>query len=220
MKKVLFILACALCTLNAIAQRASSTSTSFFSSEKADAPITFGIRAGVNFPKMTASSDGYDTSTKSNVGFNAGVCVDFPMLESLYLQTGLYYTVKGAKIEDGGETMKYNPGYLEIPIMASYRYNFTDAAQLQFNFGPYIAYGISGKQKWEYEGESDEMDMFGDDSGVKRFDAGLGVGAGVTVGKFYVGLNYEFGLMNIADDTDGDYSIKNKNLSISVGFNF
>ena len=37
--------------------------------------------------------------------------------------------------------------YLEIPVLASYRYNFSDAAQLQINVGPYFAYGVGGKIK-------------------------------------------------------------------------
>ena len=52
-----------------------------------------------------------------------------------------------------------------------------------------------------------DMDMFGvadeDDKdskgGFKRFDFGLGVGLGYTFHKVYLGMNYQFGLVNIAD---------------------
>ena len=143
-------MACAICTLAVSAQRAVSNSSTVFSTERADQPITIGIRGGVNFAKQTVSSDGYSFSPKNNVGFNAGISVDIPMLESLYLQSGLYYTVKGYKLEDEeySYTETCTPAYLELPILASYRYNISDYTQLQINFGPYLAYGIAGKYKW------------------------------------------------------------------------
>ena len=129
MKKFLLVLACAICTLTASAQYASDASSSFFSVQKSDQPVTFGIRGGVNFAKQSVSYDGYSFSPKNNVGFNVGVSVDIPMLESLYLQSGLYYTVKGYKLEEDGYTEKATPSYLELPILASYRYNFSDFTQ-------------------------------------------------------------------------------------------
>lgn len=214
MRKILFILACAICTLNASAQYASDASSSFFSTEKSDQPVTFGIRGGVNFAKQTASSDGYSFSPKNNVGFNVGLSVDIPMMESLYLQSGLYYTVKGYKLEEDGYTEKATPSYLELPILASYRYNFSDFTQLQINFGPYLAYGIAGKYKWDDEDE--DKDFFDDDT--KKIDAGLAFGAGMTFGHIFVGINYDLGLTNILKDSEG--SLKNRCLSINVGYNF
>lgn len=218
MKKIFLALACILCTLTASAQYAGE-SVSFFSAEKADHPITWGIRGGLNFSKQTMSADGYSYSPSNNLGYNFGVCVDIPMLQSLYLQTGLYWTVKGCKMEDGGEKTTCNPGYLEIPVLASYRYYFSDTSHLQVNFGPYFACGVAGKYKVEYEGESAESDFFGEGSGVKRFDAGLAMGAGVTFGQIYVGFNYDLGLANILEDSN-DVSWKNRTFSIGVGYNF
>lgn len=210
------------------AQRASSSSSSFFSTEKAEGGVQFGIRAGLDFANMSFSSDGYSVSPKSRTTFHVGVIANIPLMQSLYIQTGLYLQNKGCKIEDGDETTTYKPMYLEIPILASYRYNFSDAAQLQINFGPYLAYGIGGKVKSEYEGESEE-DFFGsyddsDNAGYKRFDMGLEVGVGVTFAShYYVGVAYQFGLVNIYDlpsSYDGDYSVKNKNWMINLGYNF
>ena len=215
MKKFLFVLVCAISTLTTSAQYASDASRSFFSTKKSDQSVTLGIRGGLNIANLTISEDGYDLSLKDNVGFNIGVCVDIPMMESLYLQSGLYYTVKGSKEEDGDLEVKYTPSYLEIPILVSYRYNFSDFTQLQVNFGPYIAYGIGGKWKKEYEGETEEGDFF--DDSIKKFDAGLAFGAGITLGHVYVGVNYDLGLTNIAKDSDS--SIKNRCFSINVGYN-
>ena len=57
MKKLFLVAVCALGVLTASAQRASSTSTSFFSTEKADQGVRFGIRAGLNLATMTGDFD-------------------------------------------------------------------------------------------------------------------------------------------------------------------
>jgi len=198
MKKVFTIVACAMLSLAASAQ------SSFFSTEKSDKPVTFGVRAGGNLSTVTGDVEG----VKSRMGFNVGVSVDVPFLKSLYLQTGLYATQKGYKYDDGDG--KANPLYLEIPVLASYRYDFSEATQLQVNAGPYMAYGLSGK--------ADGEKYFSGDYGHKRFDAGLQVGAGVTVSKFYVGCAYQFGLTKV--NKDGDGSVKNGNFMFNVGYNF
>ena len=216
------------------AQRASSTSTSFFSTEKSDQPITIGVRAGINFASMTVKEGGISASSDSRVAFNAGVSVDFPVLESFYVQSGLYLSQKGFKGEDndyevdGKYTAEANPMYLEIPVLASYRYNFSDAAQLQFNVGPYFAFGVGGKfkEKTTYGSRTSEheFDYFGSEDdekswGAKTFDCGMQFGVGITFSKIYVGCAYQTGLTNV---TKGDHggSFKNNNFMINLGYNF
>ena len=53
--------------------------------------------------------------------------------------------------------------------------------------------------------------------GLKRFDAGLGVGVAVELGKFVIGLESQFGLVDIVDADD---SPKNLNVSIGLGYKF
>lgn len=227
MKKVFLIAACAVFSLAASAQRASSSSSSFFSTDKAEQPVRFTIRGGVNFANIGVSGGGESESLGSRTAFNAGVGVDIPIIESFYVQTGLFFTSKGYKrTEDRGDTRftaKGNPAYLEIPILASYRYNFNDATQLEVNVGPYLAFGIGGKDKLEEKTETavietEENDFFGDE--VKKFDMGLQVGLGVTFLKHvYLGVAYEFGFVNMFKDSDGE-SAKNRNFMINLGYKF
>ena len=231
MKKTILTLVCAIAALSVSAQRASSSSSSFFSTEKSDEKVTFGVRGGVNFSNLSIEGEGWDSHT----GFHAGVNVDIPLLQSLYLATGLYYTVKGFSGEEteGGHSGEYkveqksSANYLEIPVLASYRYNFSDNAQLQVNVGPYFAYGIGGKIKIkETDGVyssgqlitneiEEEVDYFNDED--NKFDVGLQIGAGVTFAKhIYLGLAYEFGFINVVPD----YKTKNSNFMISLGYQF
>lgn len=219
MKKLILIIACIACTMTAGAQRARSTTSSFFSTERSDAPIRFGITAGVNFANMSYDVNGVSVSPDSRTGFNVGLTVDIPLIESIYIKTGLGYTVKGSKLEVGNYEEKSSPAYLELPILASYRYDFSDAAQLQFNVGPYLAYGIGGKVKVTDGSDEDEEDFFGDDSDTKRFDAGLHIGAGITVAQhYYLGVAYQWGWVNINEDSD--LTVKNKNFMINLGYIF
>ena len=227
MKKLFVAAVCAVFALTASAQRASSTSSSFFSTEKADEGVRFGVRAGLNFANL--SGDHLDLDSRTS--FHVGVIADIPLMQSLYIQTGLYFQSKGAKSEfdmdyngyDVKVEQTYSPMYLSIPVLASYRYNFSDALQLQVNFGPYFAYGIAGKYKVEASaaGESADEDykLFDSDEGDwNAFDCGLQVGAGLTFAKhYYLGFTYDFGLTEVAD---GDDAPTNSNWMISLGYNF
>lgn len=231
MKKVFLTFMCAVCTLTVSAQRASSSR--FFSTNQAEKPVTIGIRTGGNLSTFTG--DGTD-NLKSRFGFNVGVNVDYSIIESFGIQTGLYFTTKGAKneyVEDysygyisGKETA--NPMYLQIPVLASYRYNINDNLRWEFNAGPYFAFGVGGKLKDEWtvttidrrnstiEAYEDEEDFF--DDGINSFDMGIALGTGFTVNKFYFGIQYEIGMTNIYDSSD--YSMKNSNFTFNIGYNF
>lgn len=221
MRKIIIAAVCAFCALTTSAQRASSSSSSFFSTEKAESGVQFGIRAGLNVAGMDYKEDNVTVSTDNRANWHVGVIADIPLMQSLYVQTGLYLQNKGYKEKEGDYELTANPMYLEIPVLASYRYNFGDAAQLQFNVGPYFAYGVGGKIKETEDGDEDKWDCFGDKGADwKRFDCGLQIGAGLTVAKhYYIGAAYEFGFSNIAKNS-GEGKLKNRNLMISVGYNF
>lgn len=234
MKKLFVIAIAAACAIGASAQRASdSASFTLWDSEAVDQKVVLGVRGGLNIATFSGyeNIDG-DGALDSKVGFRFGVSVDLPIVNSFYINSGLFYSVKGAKAEenDGEDYYKQNlsAGYLELPIYASYRLNFESESQLQINFGPYFAYGVNGKYKEEERYDSDtykdKYDLFGtdeDQAGFKRFDCGLGIGMGYTFHKFYLGFDYQFGLTNILDKKvwEGEKA-KTRNFNISIGYNF
>lgn len=203
----------------------------------------FGVRASLNLSNINNKYDGnigsgesksdYEVDFKNRIGFKIGIIYDWGLSESFYLQPGLYFTTRGAKYEENDEDYKYeekwNLNYLQLPILASYRIALSDNVKWHINAGPYLACGLGGKVKWEdiYDGEKEKGDykVFGtsnedsDGGNLKRFDAGLSFGTGVSINKFYIGLIYDLGLTNIAKK-DVNYKLKNRNFSIGVGFNF
>ena len=135
--------------------------------------------------------------------------------------------MKGAKIDGGSvASLTFNPYYLEVPVRVGYKYAVNDDFALFGSVGPYVAVGLFGKMKAKVDGDiadiagldgnSASEDIFGDD-GLKRFDFGLGLKAGVEFSKKYqVAISYDFGLVEVAKDL----GMKNRNLMISLGYMF
>ena len=197
MKKVLFTLVAVVCATVAQAQ-----------------DLGFSVEAGLNLSKYTGDEGDY---CSMKPGFNIGVMVDVPFTDFLYLKSGLKYTQRGAKDEDGDYKYKETLGCLQIPIMASYRLALSDDIELQANVGPYIAVALHGHWKEEYGDYEEDDKIEFDDWGYKRFDFGFVLpSVGVTISNFYVGVSNELGLLNMYDDSD--WKVHNYCFSINVGY--
>jgi hypothetical protein len=189
-----------------------------------DKPVTFGVKAGVNLSNFSGDFD--DPSIK--VGLHVGVTADFALAPNFYVLSGLEYSMKGAKVENN---LKANLSYLNLPVHVGYKLPVADATKIVFHAGPYVGFAVDGSWK----SGSFSADIFGDEIkdrglGMKRFDFGLGFGVGAEFGKINAGVNCDFGLVNIADFGMIDYegwkldaksvSVKNMNVSISLGYKF
>lgn len=186
--------------------------------------LKWGVMAGMNVSKYTIT--GFD----SRIGFHAGVKAELGFSQEAsgaYMDFAALLTLKGAKIDAGSlASFKMNPYYLEVPVHIGYKYAVNDDFALFGSAGPYIAVGLFGKAKakvdgdlvdlGEFGGNSASEDIFGDD-GLKRFDFGLGLKAGVEFSKKYqVAISYDFGLVEVAKDL----GMKNRNLMLSLGYMF
>lgn len=176
-----------------------------FVSQASEAQIVgVGLRGGLNMSSMTGDISGIENKT----GYNIGLILDVPVSQNLFLQPGISLTNKGYNIQNSD--LKCNATYLEVPVMLSYSIPVAHDSDLRLNAGSYMAYGIDGKD------EPDGIDTF-TDGNYKKFDCGLGIGAGMNISKFYIGFNYEFGLVNV---NDGPADVKTSNLSLNIGCNF
>ena len=173
--------------------------------------ISWNAKVGMNMSNYTGDMD-----TDMKIGFNVGVGMEYQFSDMWSIQPSLMLTQKGAKIKEDGETMKFNPMYLEIPVLAAARFAVADNQNIVVKAGPYFAFGVAGKVKVG----DDKADFFGDGDdqfGGKRFDCGIGVGVAYEINKFFIDLTGEFGLAKLAD---GDGAPKNMNFSIGVGYKF
>ena len=224
MKKLYTLIIACLLTGSAVAQTNSGTTAS---------GIKYGIKAGVNFATVSLSGNDVDSEDedelKSQTSFMIGGLVDIPVGTSFSVQPGLTLSGKGSKSEfsETGFSSKEqtNVMYLEVPVNAVYK-----IGGIYLGAGPYAAFALSGKQKWEenMDGEVDkeEEDLkFGNDpeeDDLRKGDFGINFLAGYQLTNgFNVGVNYGLGLNNILPDfEDSDYKAKNRVFSVTLGFSF
>ncbi|RKE42685.1 porin family protein [Sphingobacterium detergens] len=176
----------------------------------AKAQTSYGIKAGLNFPKYTFSGDGGSISSDASTSFYVTGFVDAPIANNFSIQPGLSLQGKGGKSQ--GE--KTDLMYLEIPVNFVY-YVPAGSGNLFLGAGPYAGYALSGKAK--ANGVSVDIE-FGD-NGMKRFDAGLNFLGGYKLSNgFLINGGYGLGLVDLAG-LDGA-SLKNRVFSVGVGYQF
>lgn len=182
----------------------------------------YGVRVGMNVANISASG----FSADSKVGFHvAGVYQRLLMAERpLYLETGLQLSQKGFKF---GSEDKYNTMYLEVPVMVNYKFNIKDIVSVYPSVGFYYAFGVGGKNKETFEGETEKYDMFGDMGYLKRSDFGMRFSGTVDWKCLSFSLGYEFGFVNIykedpveVDEYGISAKMKTGNFFLSIGYNF
>lgn len=190
---------------------------------------TFGVRAGVNFQNLNgedASGDKYNNKIKT--GFNVGVNAEIPLADEFFIQPGVLFSTKGAKMEGSGD-VKVNIGYIEVPVNFLYKADLGQG-KLLMGVGPYVAFGVTGKVKGD--GEDVDINFTNDvkltdlDEGypMKRIDAGGNLLFGYEFSnKFSVQLNAQLGLLNLDPKVEGvkpDSKTKNTGFGVSVGYRF
>lgn len=190
----------------------------------ASAQVGLGIKGGVNMSNFY----GDELNDKNaKIGFNIGLAVDYDFAYNSAIQTGLFFTTKGAKYtaSEGSASAEatVNPMYLQLPVHYAYKLDVTPGTRIVFHAGPYAAYGVGGKTKFKGSlGDSSVKsggdDVFGDNNLLKPFDAGLGLGVGSEFGAIVVDLGWDMGLVNISNSDNGN--IKNQNAYLSVGYKF
>lgn len=134
-----------------------------------------------------------------------------------------------------------NAMYLQVPIHFAYKMDVSPETRIVFHAGPYVAYGIGGKTKGNVDVKisgnvpqsiKDAVDKYVKDlnnsikdyntfdakTGLKPFDAGLGLGVGAEFGSFVVDLGWDMGLLNLSRAKDG--SVKTQNGYLSLGYKF
>jgi Outer membrane protein beta-barrel domain len=209
------------------------------------AQVTFGLKAGFSAANISSKFEGDSgiaarkADTKTLPAFHGGVIVDIALDDQLSLQPGLFFSQKGTKTSSvktevmgvtfiTSSTTRLN--YLELPVNLLYKHQI-GSGKLFAGFGPYLAYGISGKLKVKGGGENFSIDQevkvkFKDSQEysakevyIKPFDAGANFTAGYELKMGWLfSLNYSLGLTNTSPyDKEKE---KNHYFGVSVGYLF
>lgn len=90
-------------------------------------------------------------SAKSRNGFKFGADAEFTLRNNISLESGLLFTRKGATVtgrkmmNTAISSVKFaEMDYLQIPVMAGYRFNAGNGFYLKPELGAYLAVGING----------------------------------------------------------------------------
>ena len=184
---------------------------------------SFSIKGGVNMSNFY----GDELNDKNmKVGFHAGIGADFEFAPNMAIQSGLFFSTKGAKYTYKSAELNVNANYLQLPVHFAYKIDVMPGTRVVLHAGPYVAYGIGGKRKIDSQltdilkpifGEP-EVNTFDKDFGYKPFDAGLGIGVGAEFGRILVDLGWDMGLANLSRVSA--YDVKTQNAYLSVGYIF
>lgn len=182
-----------------------------------------GLRGGINLSNVAIDFEdsNEENETKIRLGFNLGLTTEVELNDKLSFNPGIVFTSKGFSVDDleGDDYDRIIINYLEIPL--DFEVSFSD--QFSAQVGPYVAFGVGGKNKFKFSGEEDEIDIefksgevnasesFSSDAGfIERLDYGLNIGLNYKVNSVAkIGIGYGLGLNNLVleviDDIDDGF---------------
>ena len=150
-----------------------------------------------------------NTSTgnfKGEVGWQIGASVVFG--KKFYVEPGVFYQEKSSKLEDLNnvtEDVKFNLRGIRIPVSVGYK--LIDDQKGLFGlrvFGGGSAFILTSVSE-------------GDKSDYKSTAWGLFAGAGVDISMFFLDLQYEWSLTDVADDLSSADIGKTKSFFVNAG---
>lgn len=163
----------------------------------------FGLFGGPNLSTMTVDFD-----HKSRIGYQVGVVAEVNPVEFCYINAAVSYIQKGVVFKDGRISAlgdKYDvtatPGYVQVSPHLGLRAVISEGFSIFGEFGPFWAYGVTGRLKDKDGSNRNKIDYFSSDGetylGAKpnRLDYGLSGVVGVEIGNgCKLGVSYDHGL--------------------------
>lgn len=182
-----------------------------------ESSVYYGIRLGLNISSLSGDQNpNIAAELNAKPGLNLAGVVGLRVSDTtpVFLESGLYFTQRGAK--NGKNSVGLN--YLEIPILIKYGIQATDDIAVLPYVGPTFGLGIAGQEKGV---GGHKQNSFGNN--YSRPDVGIKLGCGAEYNKLYLELGYQFGITNIADwqlATGDDASVHNGAFFVNFGVNF
>jgi hypothetical protein len=189
-----------------------------------NAQVRFGLKAGGTLSSITSKYDGVkDDVWKAGIGFQLGGILEYSFSESFALQPELLYVLHNIKIKDNveefdGVNTRTELQSIQLPVNLKYKMG-TENLKFYVTAGPYLGYLVSAKQKVTTDGVNVAVDLFEfSETKMKHFDFGLGVGFGVEITKFAVGVGYQYGIANLTGLDNASSKLGTFNLSLGYFF--
>lgn len=237
MKRIITATLFVLLALNAVA-------ADFFSTEKSDDLFTFGVRVGVNTSNRTVNKDaaGSYNFQSWGTGFTAGVTASINIRDYLSIEPGLFFESRSGHstftsdpidtdlgicyVTQSAHRHTYN---LNIPVLASLRFNITKDLRWHVDFGPYVGFMLKSKLE-NKELLSTRPDLDNEAPFTAKpapVDFGFKMGTAFELyKKYYIGIHYEAGAVKAYRDQslgggmERIYGGRTKAWNFTVGLNF
>lgn len=199
MKKTLQIFACIAIVAMVFANPVSAQKTHL------------GVKGGLNYTSFNdlnlTSTTALTESIKNYGGFNIGLALQIELPMGFAVQPEVLYSQIGSSIEMpstgtildavlGGKTMSLVQGVLEVPVNIQWGIKLGPIKPF-VQFSPYVTYALSNGLKFK-DGTSVNETLFNSDN-MKKFNYGVGLGAGIQVWKVQISGRYKWGLGTVAD---------------------
>ncbi len=174
----------------------------------------WGLKGGLNVAMLRGGGSSFD----SKLGALGGGFVVYDFSTEFGLESGLLFTMKGAKVLKGSPTGTVESflilDYLEVPVLLRWNIPTGTTTRSHLYAGPTLAFRVSSRNRTETE-TTDLKDVQGLDSGVA---IGGSVDFPLNPGRLVVDLRYGIGLTDAFGDQARNY--KNDVLSIMAGVSF
>ncbi|MFT3933572.1 MAG: porin family protein [Chitinophagaceae bacterium] len=142
-----------------------------------------GVKAGANISNFTGASNEADLKAKTLIGFHGGAFVSLFVGNNFAIQPEVLLSTQGAKLEQTGAKTDYKLTYINIPVMAKYRFN----GGFYLEAGPQIGFKVNEKVDGTSEDFAKSTDLSIAGGIGYHSPIGLGIGARYTAGLSKLG---------------------------------
>jgi hypothetical protein len=198
--------------------------TSFVS----QAQLKFGVKAGANVSKLSASVDEMASQIKGATDYQFGVLMQAKAF-GIVIQPEVLYSVKSDFISDpsitelfDGQEVAYSSQNIEIPLNFQVGFGFL-VGRAYLQAGPYVSFVASTLMN----GTSNYAENV--KNSMSTFDYGVGAGAGLEFFHFQLSAKYDWGMGKLGDATylnggtptsNPFNNLSNRTLSVSLAYLF
>lgn len=170
-----------------------------------------GVKAKVDYP---------GADDRKYPGFSVGYLKGIGLTQKvpLYLEVGGEIDFNRYSDDEDGWEYKETLLGLKIPVSLVYRLNINENFAISPLFGFDFRINLMGKAKEEYNGDSEDWNLFKDSDmdgeAYKRFQAGWHIGVGFDYKALHFGVDYGTSFNEITE------KVKLATTSVTVGWNF
>lgn len=183
----------------------------------AQSPVSFGLKGGLNI----ANLHGSDLEPDARTGVLVGAVLDINVPAFPFgVESGVYYSQKGAEMSGDNIESKIKLDYIEVPVMAKFQLGPPGPITPSFAIGPYLGFNINAEQEGSIGGVNGTGDISDDIKGTEFGGvAAVGLDFNLGVTKLNGTARYSYGFTSVWDDSNAD-SDRNAVFTIALGIMF